>query len=183
MKKFVLLFLLFIPVYCFSQGQRGTVEACAPVKNGKVCFTDEEKINNASKDEVYEAIRKWANAEYGKDVFVSNVSANKARGTILVSSRYEIWLTQEKSTQIKFKMRIACSDNGYTAELTDIFYLYDPSGGKRLKTYPAEDVILDQGAGNKVDVITNPDQFCNTTFFFVENLFADVFAAAKGAQR
>lgn len=182
MKKFVLLFLLFIPICSFSQGHRGTVESCAPIKNGKVCYTDEEVISNMSKEQIYEAIRKWANAEYGKDVFVSNVSANKARGTILISSRYELWLTQEKSTQIKFKMRIACSDNGYTVELDDVVYLYDPSGDKRLKTYPAEDVILDQGKGNKVAAITDPELFCNTTFFFVENLFADVFSATKGVQ-
>lgn len=47
-------------------------------------------------------------------------------------------------------MRINCKDGGYTIELSDITYQYNPEDEKKLKSYPAEDVIIGNGKGNKV---------------------------------
>ena len=43
------------------------------------------------------------------------------------------------------------------------------------KTYPAEDVIVNDGKANVVEVIKDPKLFCNATFFFAENLFGDIY--------
>ena len=49
---------------------------------------------------------------------------------------------------------------------------------KKYKTYPAENVIANNGKSNTIALIKDPLLFCNATFFFAENLFADVFSAA-----
>ena len=75
-------------------------------------------------------------------------------------------------------MRIYCYDEKYNVELTDISYQYDPNNEKKYKTYPAENVIANNGKSNTIALIKDPLLFCNATFFFAENLFADVFSAA-----
>ena len=79
-------------------------------------------------------------------------------------------------------MRITCFDNRYTIEASDIVYQYDPLNDKKYKTYKAEDVIANNGDSNTIALIKDPKLFCNATFFFVENLFADVFDAAQNAE-
>lgn len=182
MRNLLCLFLL-IPFLMQAQGHKGTVESCAPMKNGKVCYSDEVDMTNVSKTELYNAINKWAVKEYGRDVFLSNVSSNKGNGTILVSSKIEMLLNDTDTTQIKFKMRIACFENKYTVNISDISYQYDPQNNKRYKTYAAEDVIANDGASNKIALIKDPALFCNATFFFTQNLMADVFDAAKEAEK
>ena len=76
-------------------------------------------------------------------------------------------------------MRIYCFDEKYTIELTDITYQYDPNNEKKYKTYPAENVIANNGKSNTIALIKDPLLFCNATFFFAENLFGDVFDAAE----
>lgn len=180
MNKRILIFLLMLfPVLCFAQGNKGKAEACAPMKDGKICYTDDIKMKDASQLALYNAIGKWAKEEYGKDVFISNVSCNQARKTILVSSRVELLLNDEQSTILKYKMYISCFDNNYKVEVKDLTYQYDPDQAKRWRTYPAESVIADNGKGNKVPSIKNPELFCNATFFFVQGLLDDVYLAAK----
>lgn len=182
MKTILLFLFLFSPVLAAAQGHKGTVETCAPVKGGKICYYDEVEVKNAAKNEIYTAIRKWANKEYGRDIFLSNVSSNGARGSILVSSKIEILLGEADKTQVKYRMWINCMDGKYTVEVSDITYQYDPGNERRFKSYKAEDVIMNGGKENKVGIIKDPALFCNATFFFVENLFADVYSAAKEAQ-
>ncbi len=178
-KGIVFLLLTLIPVYCLGQGNKGKAEACAPEKDGKICYSDDIKMKNASQLALYNAISKWAKEEYGKDVFISNVSCNHARRTILVSSRIELLLNEKETTILKYKMYISCFDNNYKVEVKDMTYQYDPDNAKRLRTYSAESVIADNGKGNKVPSIKNPELFCNATFFFVEGLLDDVYLAAK----
>lgn len=180
MKKRITIYLLILcPVLCFAQGNKGKAEACAPMKDGKVCYTDDIRMKDASQLELYNAISKWAQEEYGKDFFISNVSCNRARKTILVSSRVELLLNDKESTILKYKMYISCFDNNYKVEVKDLTYQYDQDEDKRSRTYPAESVIADNGKGNKVTSIKNPELFCNATFFFVEGLLDDVYLAAK----
>ena len=142
MKKILLLIYMMFPVLVMAQGHKGEVDECAPMKNGKVCYSDDVEIENTSKLEIFNAINAWAKKSYGKDVFLSNVNSNKNKGTIFVSSKVELLLNDTDKTIIKYKMRITCFDNRYK----------------------------------------DPKLFCNATFFFVENLFADVFDAAQNAE-
>lgn len=177
MKKIVFLLLLMFPVLTMAQGHKGSVESCAPMKEGKVCYTDEVGAKDMSKIEIFNAINKWAKKNYAKDVFLSSVSSNKNKGTIFINSKVELLLNDTDKTIVKYKMKIYCSDEKYNVELTDITYQYDPNNEKKYKTYPAEDVIANDGKSNTIALIKDPLLFCNATFFFAENLFGEVFEA------
>ncbi len=179
MKKTVLLMLLWIPLLAMAQGNGK--QTCAPMRNGKVCYAWEVEIR-AGKTELYHALNKWAAETYGKDVFLSNVSSNKTRQTILVSSKVELLLNDQEKTLVKYKLAIACLDNQYTVEIRDIVYQYDPDNDKRYKTWPAEAVIAQEGKGNTIAEIKNPALFCNATLYFAEGLLKEIREAAKKAR-
>lgn len=182
MKKTILFICLIIPVLAMAQGHKGKVDECAPMKNGKVCYTDEVEIENTTKGELFNAINAWAKKSFGKDVFLSNSHSNKNKGTIFISSKVELLLNETEKTIVKYKMNITCYDNRYTIEATDIVYQYDPENNKKYKTYDAEEVIANNGKSNTIVIIKDPKLFCDATFFFVENLFADVYSAAETAE-
>lgn len=182
MKKLLIFIVAMLPVLTMAQGHKGTVDDCAPIKDGKVCYSDDVEIENATKSEIFNAINVWAKKHFGKDVFLSNVSSNKSKGTIFISSKVELLLNDTDKTNVKYKMHITCLDNQYTVEVSDIIYQYDPENSKNFKTYVAEDVIANNGKSNTIALIRDPKLFCNATFFFVENLFGDVFNAAQAAE-
>lgn len=179
MKRIIILLLLICPVLVMAQGHKGNVESCAPMKEGKVCYSDEVDVEGMSKGELFNAIDKWARKNYGKDVFLSSVVSKKSKGTIFINSKVELLLNETDKTIVKYKMRIYCHDSKYNIELTDISYQYDPNNEKKYKTYPAENVIAYNGKSNTISIIKDPLLFCNATFFFAENLFADVFDAVE----
>lgn len=178
-KKIIILLLLICPVLVMAQGHKGSVESCAPMKEGKVCYTDEVDVEGMSKNELFNAIDKWARKNYGKDVFLSSVVSKKSKGTIFINSKVELLLNDTDKTIVKYKMRIYCHDGKYNIEMTDISYQYDPNNEKKYKTYPAENVIANNGKSNTIAIIKDPLLFCNATFFFAENLFGDVFDAVE----
>lgn len=174
------LLLCLCSVWTMGQGHKGSVDECAPMQNGKVCYSDDVEMEGQSKQEIFNAINRWAKKNYAKDYFLSNVTSNKNKATILVSSKIELLLNDTDKTLLKYKMNIHCFDNRYTIEVSNIVYQYDPENNKKYKTYPAENVIANNGKSNTVAIIKDPLLFCNATFFFVESLFADVFDAAQG---
>lgn len=178
-KNILFLLLLMCPLLSMAQGHKGSVESCAPMKNGKVCYSDEVDVEGMKKGELFNAIDKWAKKTYGKDVFLSSVTSNKSKSTININSKVELLLNDTDKTIVKYKMRIYCHDEKYNIELTDISYQYDPMNDKKYKTYPAENVIANNGKSNTIAVIKDPLLFCNATFFFAENLFGEVFDAAQ----
>lgn len=177
MKHKVFLLCLLLPAWLAVNGQSKVT--CSPVKNGKICYSDEVEVSTHSRDRLFEAVNKWATNAYGSDIFFSNVSSNKNRGTILVSSKVELLLNETEKTYLKFRLRISCYDKRYTAEMTDIVYQYDPFNDKRIKTYPAENVILDEGKENTVAIIKDPRLFCEATHDFAEKLLGEIFDAIK----
>lgn len=179
MKKIIILLLLICPVLVMAQGHKGSVESCAPMKEGKVCYSDDVDVAGMSKGQLFNAIDKWARKNYGKDVFLSSVVSKKSKGTIFINSKVELLLNETDKTIVKYKMRIYCYDGKYNIELTDISYQYDPNNEKKYKTYPAENVIANNGKSNTISIIKDPLLFCNATFFFAENLFGDVFDAVE----
>lgn len=173
---------MMFPVLVMAQGQKGTVETCAPMKDGKVCYTDQVEMNGMTQATLFEAVSKWAKKEYGRDVFLSNLSTNKKKGSIMVSSKMELLLNETDKTMVKYKMSIQCKDNGYSIELKDLVYQYDPQNNKQFKTYPAEHVIASNGLSNTVAIIKDPKLFCNATFFMAEQIFSNVLDAAQEAE-
>ena len=53
MKKILLLIYMMFPVLVMAQGHKGEVDECAPMKNGKVCYSDDVEIENTSKLEIF----------------------------------------------------------------------------------------------------------------------------------
>ena len=179
MRKVLLFICMLFPVLCMAQGHKGSVSDCAPMKDGKVVYSDKVDMQGMSKDDLFNAINKWAKKSYGKDVFLSNVSSNKGKGSISVSSKVELLLNDNDKTVLKYRMHINCEEEQYKIAISNIVYQYDPKNEKKYKTYVAEDVIANNGKSNKIAIIKDPSLFCNATFFFVENLFGEVFDAAK----
>ena len=79
MKKILLLIYMMFPVLVMAQGHKGEVDECAPMKNGKVCYSDDVEIENTSKLEIFNAINAWAKKSYGMDTLLSEFHAQ--RGT------------------------------------------------------------------------------------------------------
>ena len=182
MKKLFFLLLIMLPALATAQGHKGEVDECAPMKNGKVCYRDTVHVKDMSQDQIFEVINQWAKKSYAKDIFLSNVNSKKSKGTINVSSKVEMLLNDTDKTIIKYKMKINCHDNCYSAEVSNIVYQYDPQNNKKFKTNSAESVIANNGKSNTVALIKDPKLFCNATFFFVENLFADILDAVNDAE-
>ena len=184
MKKRVLFLIGLLSVSLsavFAQGNQGNVSGCAPMKNGKVCYQDEVQVKELDKSRIFDILANWARENYGKDVFNSNVTSNKTNGTIAISSKIEILLNDTEKTLVKYRLNMHCTNSGYTAEVTNISYQYDPKNEKKYKTYTAESVIANDGASNTIPIIKDPKLFCNATFFFAEGLFADIMKAINEA--
>lgn len=177
MKKYWVILLLLSSIVAAAQGNKGKTEACAPMKKGKVCYTDEVDVPGKSKQDIFNAIDIWAKKNYGRDVFMSNVNANKSKYTVLVSSKIELLLNDSTKTFLSYKMFITCDENKYSSEMRNLVYQYDAEGDKRFRTYKAEEVIADNGLSNTAATVKDPVLFCNATFFFAENLFGELSSA------
>lgn len=150
------------------------------MQEGKVCYADEETVDDMPRLALFNAINGWAKKYYGKDYVPLNVRASKKKGTISVSSKIELPVEGQGKTILKYKLRIECFDNRYTVAVSDLTYRYDPAQGKDYHDYAAEEVIAQNGKANTVAAIKDPEAFCNATYFFVENLFSDISIAAEG---
>lgn len=181
MKRFILFLFIVAPTLLSAQGHKGEVEDCAPMVNGKVCYRDTVHVNDMEQKEIFKVINDWAQKNYGKDLFLSNVNPNKEKGIIRINSTVELLLNEQEKTLLKYKMKVSCHDNSYAVEINDITYQYDPNNNKKYKNYKAENVIANNGKSNMVSVIKDPTLFCNATYFFVENLFGDILDAVNGS--
>lgn len=171
-----------LPALATAQGNKGKVSECAPMKNGRVYYRDTVHVKEMNRNQIFNVIEQWAKKNYAKDIFLSNINSDKAEGTIDVSSKVEMLLNDTDKTVIKYKMKIRCHDNSYSAVVSHIVYQYDPLDDKKYKTYPAENVIANNGKSNTVALIKDPQLFCNATYFFVEGLFADIMDAVNKAE-
>lgn len=181
-KKLIILLLSMFPVLVMAQGHKGDVAECAPMKEGKVCYRDTVHVDDMNQLQLFNVIEKWAKKTYGKDYFLSNVTTKKAKGLINISSKVELLLNDTDKTQVKYKMKINCYDNSYSAEVSSITFQYDPNNEKKYKNYSAESIIANNGQSCTVPIIKDPKLFCNATFFFAENLFADILNAVNDAE-
>ena len=73
MKRFFLLLFSILPMIVAAQGHKGTVESCAPTREGKVLYSDKVEVKDSDRQEIFQAIHAWAKENYGKDVFISSV--------------------------------------------------------------------------------------------------------------
>ena len=140
MKKLFFLLLIMLPALATAQGHKGEVDECAPMKNGKVCYRDTVHVKDMSQDQIFEVINQWAKKSYAKDIFLSNVNSKKSKGTINVSSKVEMLLNDTDKTIIKYKMKINCHDNCYSAHVRNNLNTNQPHNKKKNKTYTPQSV-------------------------------------------
>jgi len=175
-RKYLFLFLIVFPSGLFAQI---VASDCSPVRDGKICYTDSVTLSGHNRTDIFRAVRRWAKTEYGKDVFLSNVSVNRDKATVFISTKIELLLTREISTEVKFKLYIGCEHCYYTIQAKDIKYVFEPTLVKKHKVFPAEDVIMGRGKACKVDVIPDPVLFCEGTADYFRNLFAALHQAVN----
>lgn len=168
---FILLTALFALCH-MAQGESNIGNAVA--KQKKITYTCSELVDGKSKAEIYSQINRWAKKNYGKDIFVSTVLSNRSEGTIFIGSKIELLLTENDSTILKYKMNISCTNEKYTIKVSNLSYQYDPLNERKFKSYPAEDVISQQGKNNKVAIIKDPKLFYDATYGYMETLFDEI---------
>lgn len=66
MKKIFIALLLLFPVLVSAQGHKGSVEACSPMKNGKIYYEDQVDMDGMSQNTIFKGISKWAKTITGK---------------------------------------------------------------------------------------------------------------------
>ena len=176
MKQIFLLITALFTLCQLAQGKSKISDAVA--KQKKIIYTCTETVAGKSKAQIYSDISRWAKNKFGRDIFISTVSSNKHEGTIFIGSKIELLLTATDSTILKYKMNISCSQDEYTIKVSNLSYQYDPQNNKRFKSYPAEDVISQQGKNNKVVIIKDPELFYKATYGYMEILFNEVKQAA-----
>ena len=174
-KLSVILSLLACVSYgTMAQGRKGRVAECAPIVDGVVCYQDERSVPDKSYTTIFTAIQKWAKEEYGKELFISSVKSDSDKGTIVISSRVELLLSDTEKTLLTYKAYISCRQHKYTIDVKDLVFLYDPFQKHKYKKYPAEKILSNNGKNNPVWQIEDATLFCNATFFFMEELFTEV---------
>lgn len=173
------IFLLLTALFSLCHMAQGELTIGGAVtKQKKITYTCSETVIDKSKAEIYSRITRWAKKNYGKDIFVSSVSSNKRDGTIFIGSKIELLLTETDSTILKYKMNITCHNQKYTIKVSDLSYQYDPHNDRKFQRYLAEDVISQQGKGNKIAIIKDPKLFYDATYAYMETLFNKIKQAA-----
>lgn len=182
MKKILGIALLCLSLSAWGQGHKGSVDGCAPMRDGKICYVDSVDMDGMPQKEIFKGISQWAKKNYAKDIFLSNVVTNKKKHTVFVSSKVELLLNDTDKTIVKYRLNIVCEEGRYTATMTDIEYQYDPNNEKKYENIPAEKVIAGGGKLNEVALIKDPELFCNATYFFAEETFGEVFNSLDEGQ-
>lgn len=82
MRKIGYLYWFFL--FTFTRLSAQAPADCSPVKEGKICYSENVQVDGITKDNLYRIISAWAKKNYGKDIFISNVSTNRSKGPYLL---------------------------------------------------------------------------------------------------
>ena len=66
MKRFFLLLFSILPMIVSAQGHKGSVESCAPTREGKVLYGDKVEVKDSDGQEIFKAIYAWEKERNGK---------------------------------------------------------------------------------------------------------------------
>ena len=177
MMKNLLLILCFLPMFAFAQEEDNSkyMVGAVPEVNGKVVFSREINAPNLSKDQIFDAILKWANTRFKTDKGNWGMVAysNKEEGQIACyGNEYLVFADKTFSldrSKINYRMNFTCLPGKCNVEITNITYLYPEDSRERLA---AEEWITDKQAMNKdqTKLINRIAKFRIKTVDLVENL-------------
>ena len=176
MKRLLLIFCL-LPAFAFAQEEDNSkyMVGAVPEVNGKVVFSREINAPNLSKDQIFDAILKWANTRFKTDKGNWGMVAysNKEEGQIACyGNEYLVFADKTFSldrSKINYRMNFTCLPGKCNVEITNITYLYPEDSRERLA---AEEWITDKQAMNKdqTKLINRIAKFRIKTVDLVENL-------------
>ena len=177
MMKNLLLILCFLPMFAFAQEEDNSkyMVGAVPEVNGKVVVSREINAPNLSKDQIFDAILKWANTRFKTDKGNWGMVAysNKEEGQIACyGNEYLVFADKTFSldrSKINYRMNFTCLPGKCNVEITNITYLYPEDSRERLA---AEEWITDKQAMNKdqTKLINRIAKFRIKTVDLVENL-------------
>ncbi len=193
MKKILLLAALFLTVSVAGFAQKKNIETkyaagAVPVKDGKVEFSENFKLDGKSKAEIYKSLLAFSQdlAKEENSLPQCRVSTNdEANG--LVAVNMEEWMYFKRTswvtnrTRFYYQLLFQIKDGGYTATLRNLRYLADEdrNGGQ---TYTAEGWITDDNAivknGTKLSKYSG--KFRTFTIDRKDELFQKAYSAAGG---
>lgn len=184
MKKFIALFLIFLPLMAVAQTDNKYLEGAVPVKNDKVEFSTELQVPAMTKQQIYDTMLDWANNKFQpKDKFNARVLyTNPQDGSIAVGGEeYMVFSSSALSldrTRIYYLLSIVCDNGKCLIDMNRIRYWYNEArdGGEK---YTAEEWITDEMALNKAKTKLAPvcGKFRKKTIDLKDELFAEMRSA------
>ena len=90
MKKYLLLFLLWLPMAIYAQVDKKYLEGAVPVVDGKVTFSQELNAKGLTKDQLYTSLLNWANKYFKpkENTTPLVLYTNKETGQIIVGGAF-----------------------------------------------------------------------------------------------
>lgn len=191
MKK--LLFLTAVLIATTVCAQKNTIDkkygiGTVPVKEGKVEFSEDYKLADKSKAQIYQALHNFALGLTKSENALPQcrvTASDEANGIIAVNM--EEWLYFKRTawvtnrTRFYYQLLFQIKDGGFTATLRNIRYLYDEehNGGQN---YSAEGWITDDKAivkkGTKLSKYSG--KFRTFTIDRKDTIFQNAYSAAGG---
>lgn len=173
MKRILLLCLLF-PFIANAQDDPKYLQGAVPVVDGKVVFSEELDLPLLSKDQVFDALLKWANEQFS-DEDNRVVFTNKESGQIAVmGKRYLVFSNTALSldrSMMSYRVLIECSDKKAVLKIHGIRYEYGAANKKEPDRYTAEEWITDEHALRKNKLIRGNGKFRKKTIDFAGEMF------------
>ena len=179
--------LLFIPGLLHAQIDPRYDAGKVPVENGKVVFTKNIQVTEASQDDIFNRILQWANERFiAKDDLQSRVLfSDKAEGQIAcLGQQYLVFtdkaLALDRAT-VNYQLIITCQPGQCNLKISTIRYLYNV--GDKQDIIPAEEQITDEYCFNKKKdkLIKATGKFRTHTIDMVNEIFdsaSETLAAA-----
>lgn len=182
MKKYILLFLLCLPMAFYAQVQSKYLEGAVPVVDGKVTFSQKLHAKGLPKEKLYSLLLDWANNRFQPQENTNSrvLYSNEDEGRIVVGGDDFIVFTSsyivKDESRIYYHLIFDCEDNACNLTMTRIHYLYEESrddGGYR---YKAEEWITDKhGLTKSKDKLAKiSGKFRRETIDYKDKLFTEV---------
>lgn len=181
MKKILFLMLMCLPFMAMAQTEPKYLAGAVTMDDGKVSFKTEIQAPSLTKEQLYDAMLKWATGRFKPEgKFNARVLyTNEDEGTIAAGGEeYLVFSSSALSldrTRIYYQLFITCENGKCDIEMTRIRYWYDEArdGGEK---YSAEEWIVDDMALNKSKTKLAPicGKFRRETIDLKDSLFKSI---------
>lgn len=181
MKKCLFLLLLCLPFVAMAQTDPKYLAGALTMNDGKISFTTEIQAPSLTKQQLYDAMLKWANQRFRPEgkLNASVLYTDEAEGSIAAGGEeYLVFSSSALSldrTRIYYQLLLNCGQGKCSVEMTRIRYWYDEArdGGEK---YTAEEWISDEMALNKAKTKLAPicGKFRKKTIDLKDELFKSI---------